>query len=240
MEDDFFDLPGLTDGSSDSSDSDEDDGGSSVRSRREKWRRHQEQIRADGEGLFGRVGAEPQQGRKRRPFEAPGSRNARYAHQFPAKDERSRRFDHGKSVWWELIRNPQVADETSAAGRRYRRKFRMPKVKVDELVAEAQKVPKWADKPPGAGHGRGPARAPLVLKVMAALVYLGKAAEFEELEDLSQVSKSTLKAFIPKFVHWLAHTVYSKHVYLPSGRALDQALAVYARLGPPALQHAPG
>ena len=54
MEDDFFDLPGLTDGSSDSSDSDEDDGGSSVRSRREKWHRHQEQIRADGEGLFGR------------------------------------------------------------------------------------------------------------------------------------------------------------------------------------------
>ena len=87
MEDDFFDLPGLTDGSSDSSDSDEDDGGSSVRSRREKWRRHQEQIRADGEGLFGRGWAQPQQGRKRRPFEAPGSRNARFAGQFPAKDD---------------------------------------------------------------------------------------------------------------------------------------------------------
>ena len=60
MEDDFFDLPGLADGSSDSSDSDEDDGGSTVRSRREKWRRHQEQIRADGDQLFGRAGAEPQ------------------------------------------------------------------------------------------------------------------------------------------------------------------------------------
>ena len=50
---------------------------------------------------------------------------------------------------------------------------------MDDLVAEAQKVHAWADT-----RVKGPPRNPLVLKVMAALYYLGHAyaCTFETLE----------------------------------------------------------
>ena len=161
-------FPGLGEDSSDSSSSsDEED----EAQRRAAWQKVLDNIAAEAEELGGRYReARGPRARKRRPHEAPGTRDARFSHQFPRRDERCRRFDHSASPWWELMRHPDVYDESSAAGRRYRRKFRMPKVKVDELVAEASKQSRWADKPPGPGHGRGPARAPLVLKVMAALV----------------------------------------------------------------------
>ena len=109
----------------------------------------------------------------------------------------------------------------------------MPKVCVDALVHEASKNPKWADKPPGSGHGRGPARAPLLLKVLAALSYLGKGCDMVDLEDLAHISESTLKVFIPAFLKWLAHDEFAKHVHLPRGDALDKAMDVYTRLGAP-------
>ena len=189
--------------------------------------------------LLGRGGSEEPSGptgpqrRKRRAYEAPGSREARFSHLFQRKDERCRRFDHSKSLWWDDLNHPEVYNESSGAGRRFRRKFRVPKVVVDKLVTEASKQPKWGDKPFGPGHGRGPARAPLVLKVLAALVYLGKGAGYEELETLSQVSVPTLQKFIPSFLKWLATTEFSKHVYLPHGQTLDSALHVYERLGSP-------
>ena len=225
-------FPGLGEDSSDSSSSsDEED----EAQRRAAWQKVLDNIAAEAEELGGRYRESrgPPRARKRRPHEAPGTRDARFSHQFPRRDERCRRFDHSASPWLELMRHPDVYDESSAAGRRYRRKFRMPKVKVDELVAEASKQSRWADKPPGPGHGRGPARAPLVLKVMAALVYLGKGVDTEDLEDLAQISDATLKVFIPPFLKWLAHTEYHKHVYLPCGQALNNALGVYARLGMP-------
>ena len=216
------------------SDSSSDDDGPTLRQRRETWRRLTDNIRAEGGAWQSGCGvpAGPR-GRKKRAQEVPGTRDRRFSLQFDWRDERARRFDHTKSPWWGLVRHPDVYDERSAAGRRFRRKFRMPKVCVDALVLEASKQAKWVDKPSGPGHGRGPARAPLLLKVLAALSYLGKGCDMEDLEDLAQISVSTLRVFIPAFLKWLAHDEFAKHVHLPEGEALDRAMAVYARLGAP-------
>ena len=216
------------------SDSSSGDDGPTLRQRRDKWRRLADNIRAEADPWQSGCGVPvgPRM-RKKRAQEVAGSRDKRFSHDFSWRDERARRFDHAKSPWWGLIQHPDVYDETSAAGRRFRRKFRMPKVGVDALVLEASKQPKWGDKPPGPGHGRGPARAPLLLKVLAALSYLGKGCDMVDLEDLAHISVSTLQVFIPAFLKWLAHDEFAKHVHLPHGDALDKAMAVYARLGAP-------
>jgi hypothetical protein len=198
------------------SDSSSEDDGPTLRQRRDKWRLLADSIRAEAADQWQRecgVPAGPR-GRKKRAREVPGTRDKRFSNDFSWRDERARRFDHSRSPWWGLIRHPDVHDETSAAGRRFRRKFRMPKVCVDALVHEASKNPNWVDKPAGAGHGRGPARAPLLLKVLAALSYLGKGCDMVDLEDLAHISESTLRVFIPAFLKWLAHDEFAKHVHL--------------------------
>ena len=125
------------------SDSSSGDDGPTLRQRRDKWRRLADNIRAEADPWQSGCGVPvgPRM-RKKRVQEVAGSRDKRFSHDFSWRDERARRFDHAKSPWWGLIQHPDVYDETSAAGRRFRRKFRMPKVGVDALVLEASKQPK--------------------------------------------------------------------------------------------------
>ena len=102
-----------------------------------------------------------------------------------------------------MIRNPDVYDEFSHVSRRFRRKFRLPIVEVEKIVAAAQKVKEWKDKPQGRGHGRGHARHPLILKVLAALRHLAAGTQFEDLEDLASVSERMLRQFVPPFLDWM-------------------------------------
>ena len=62
---------------------------------------------------------------------------------------------------------------------------------VDKLMAAAQRKPEWADKPAGQGNGRGPARHPLILKVLAALNFLAKDQDPDDLEQVARISVST-------------------------------------------------
>lgn len=146
-------LPPLVDCDSDS---DSDDEGESLQERRARWRRTLDDLAEEAEQmLLGRGGLREPSGlagpprQKRRAYEAPGSRDARFSHLFQRKDERFRRFDHNKSLWWDDLNHPEVYNESSGAGRRFRRKFCMPKVVVDKLVTEASKQPHWAVKPHG-------------------------------------------------------------------------------------------
>ena len=92
----FPGLLGLGEDSSDSSSSDEDD----EEQRRDAWQKVLDNIAAEAEELGGRYReARGPRARKRRPHEAPGSRDARFSHQFPRRDERCRRFDHSASPW---------------------------------------------------------------------------------------------------------------------------------------------
>jgi hypothetical protein len=104
---------------------------------------------------------------------------------------------------------------------------------VDALMAEAQKVASWCDKPAGRGNGRGPSRHPLLIKVLAALRHLAKGTDAEELEDAARIGETTLKVFFREFVEWMAKEMYPKYVKLPDAPKLKASLAVYAKLGFP-------
>ena len=93
------------------------------------------------------------------------------------------RFEPEKSPWWRLMERRGVRDVGTRNYLKFRRKFRLPLVTVERIVAEAQHVAKWKDKPPGAGNGRGPPRHPLVIKVLAALRHLAKGVDPDDLED---------------------------------------------------------
>ena len=96
-------------------------------------------------------------------------RAARYDHVYPPGDSRRRTLDSSRSPWYELIEHPEVRVPGSWAFNKFRKTFRVPMPVVDKLMAAAQRKPEWADKPAGQGNGRGPARHPLILKVLAAL-----------------------------------------------------------------------
>ena len=170
--------------------------------------------------------------RKRRKIEGQ-PRYGRYSYVFSEGDDRRFRLDPSKSPWWDLLNDPSVGDESSAAGRKFRFKFRLPYGMVMALVSEAQSNPAWRDKPPGTDHGRGPARHPLVLKVLAALRHLGKGLDPETLEEGAHISASCLKVFIPSFIEWLGTVVYSREVRLPTGEHLERSMKVYETLGFP-------
>ena len=73
---------------------------------------------------------------------------------------------------------------------------------------------------------RGPTRHPLDLKVLAGLYHVSKDADALVLEDLCGISQTSLKAWLPKFLWWLATAVYPRWVKLPRGSKLDYALKV--------------
>ena len=117
-----FSLEGLPPLFDDDSDSDSDDEGESLQERRARWRRTLDDLAEEAEQmLLGRGGSEEPSGptgpqrRKRRAYEAPGSREARFSHLFQRKDERCRRFDHSKSLWWDDLNHPEVYNESNAA-----------------------------------------------------------------------------------------------------------------------------
>ena len=117
---------------------------------------------------------------------------------------------------------------------KFRRKFRLPLDLVHDIVEQlGRERSDVADKPAGGGRGKGPARHPLIMKVLAALRHLAKGDDYESLEDASQISESTLKKFIPSFMNWFAKSVSPNWVKLPEGEALQDSMAVYKRLGFP-------
>ena len=49
-------------------------------------------------------------------------------------DARRRVLDPTTSPWWALLQNPETRDETSARGKRFRRKFRLPLTVIERIV----------------------------------------------------------------------------------------------------------
>jgi hypothetical protein len=166
------------------SNSDSSDDGPSLAEHRARWET------PPSESTPSAVGGRP--AKKRRKQETRG-RFARYEYKYEKGDERRRRLDAATSPWWELISHPEVKDPHSMAASRFRRKFRLPIVEVEKLVAKAQRVKEWRDKPDGAGHGKGPSRNHLLLKVLAGLRHLATGNDPESLEDAARISASSLR-----------------------------------------------
>ena len=77
------------------------------------------------------------------------------------------------SHWTVLIKNPFVYDESSYTGRKFRRKFRLPKKLVDDLCELAQRKEAFMDKPSGPGSGKPPPQASLasIYKLLGTLIH---------------------------------------------------------------------
>ena len=116
---------------------------------------------------------------------------------------------------------------------RFRNKFRMPRSSFDEIVAELQKLDSFKDKSKGVGHGRGPPRHPLQIKVLACLRMLGKGIDYDTVCEGACISEPAIKKFFHKFIQWLAGDFYQKWVQVPTGQKLQDAVDVFTRLGFP-------
>jgi hypothetical protein len=146
------------DSDSDSSSGDHDP---TLRQRRDKWRRLADNIRAEADPWQSGCGvpAGPRM-RKKRAHELPGTRDKRFSHDFSWRDESvpgvltTLRARGGASSGTRMCMTRQVlqAGDSGAS-------FACPGGCGCLVVLEASKQPKWGDKPPGPGHGRGPARA---------------------------------------------------------------------------------
>ena len=204
------------------SDSDSDDDGPSFAQRRASW----EQTRHP---------PDPQEdtpaSKKRKKETKPRAR--RNSQEEPRGSIAARRLNSSESPWWSLINHADVRNVHSFHGKRFRRKFRLPMCEVDTVIEEAQKVDKWRDKPGGIGNGRGQARNPLLLKVLAALRHLCKGIDAETLEDVALISESSLDVFFREFINWMATVMYPKYIKLPDAAKLKASTEVYAALGFP-------
>lgn len=171
-------------------------------------------------------------GRKKRKKEER-KREGRFADKYPQGDLRRTRLPVESSPWWDLINHADVRDEASPTGMRFRRKFRLPMVLVERIVASAQRVAAFKDKPVGAGHGRGPPRHPLMIKVLAWLRHIGKGSDADELEDAARISAVCLRAFFRDFGRWFEESWYLKLVKLPDGDKARRSMRVYEKMGFP-------
>ena len=205
---------------SEDEDSEDEDDGPSLAQMRARW-----EDDAEAEARGGST-------KKRRKKETR-RRAARYDHVYPPGDSRRRTLDSSRSPWFELIEHPEVRVPGSWAFNKFRKTFRVPMPVVDKLMAAAQRKPEWADKPAGQGNGRGPARHPLILKVLAALKFLAKDHDPDDLEQVARISTTTLRRFIVEFVTWLGTEQYAIHVGLPDAEKLRASLSVYEKLGFP-------
>ena len=114
----------------------------SLAHKRAKWER------LLGRSVGHRGGVRSTGPKKRRKVEEK-PREGRYAYLFEEGDPRRFKLDPDKSLWWDLLNNPSVGDESSAAGRKFRHKFRLPYAMAMALVNEAQQDARWHDKPAG-------------------------------------------------------------------------------------------
>ena len=149
----------------------------------------------------------PQRKRKQRRKEE--HKREPHSDNYPPGDIRRYRWDPWQSPWLRLVRKRGVKDVGTRAYNKFRAKFRLPLTVVEELIDKAQAVDVWKDKPAGAGHGRGPARHPLLIKVLAALRCLAKGVDVEGVEDAAHMSCATLKTFVPAFIRWLATDIFA-------------------------------
>jgi hypothetical protein len=70
-------------------------------------------------------------------------------------------------------------------------------------------------------------------KVLACLKILGRDLCCDEIDEVLNISESTVNKFFHQFITNFANAVYNKYVYVPDGAELDAVQEVYSRMGFP-------
>ena len=139
------------------------------------------------------------------------------------------RPDYWDSPWGIMLRDPNLQKVGSPERKAFTRRFRTPYQIYKRLVHWAKG---WHEKKATDCTGR--ARCPTELKVLGYLRMTGRAACFDDVEELSFVNESTMHAFFHKFSEFGRAKLYPVHVSMPTTvEELAEIEAAYAMLGIP-------
>ena len=106
----------------------------------------------------------------------------------------------------------------------------------DTLVQEAKGYPELPDHCVGDGKGRrGPSCIPLRIKLGGVLNWMRMGGSIFSAADFADIDVQTLRRFGSKWARAVVVHEYSKHVYVPTGLALDEILQVHAKHGFPGM-----
>lgn len=145
------------------------------------------------------------------------------------------RGDWTKSDWWRILADGRTFDEASHTGREWRRDFRLPRKVFDGLLERVQAVPSLRDKQDGTGNGRGQARSPACLKLMASLYVMAKGCDFRNVQHITHIHENTLRTWFHRLVEEVATgPLFAEWVHPPVTKAeLQSVMGVYEKLGFP-------
>lgn len=125
----------------------------------------------------------------------------------------NRRPDCKRSPWWQYIEDERYADPTTAKYQLFRLRFRVPYelfVRILEDIRNSD-PPMFKETRDAAGRESHP----LELKLLGALRVLGRAHTFDDLEEVTFISKDRHRVFFKEFVEKFAEFYYPKVVKAP-------------------------
>jgi hypothetical protein len=135
--------------------------------------------------------------------------------------------DYRTSVWGKLLTDGLYRVPGTKASRDFRCRFRVPAPTFHELVemCDVHNIFECSTRDAAARIG-----VP-VEKVLACLCVLSRGAVFDDIEELSGMSKSTAHRSFKAFICNFSRQFYDEYVYSPEGDALVRTMDVYSRLG---------
>jgi hypothetical protein len=136
--------------------------------------------------------------------------------------------DYRQSPWGTMLREGEYREPHTKAAVDFRRRFRVPADIFHKMVemCDQKNVFECAGRDAAARIG-----VPIEMKLLACLRVLGRGAVFDDIEELSGMSKSTAHRSFKAFIRNFSHHFYAEYVYAPEGEALQQVMDVYSRLG---------
>ena len=134
-----------------------------------------------------------------------------------------------ESVWGRMLREPALQVVESPARKVFRRRFRVPYPIFVRLVQWAKG---WHERSKYDCCHRE--RCPTELKVLGYLRMVGRSACFDDVQELSRISASTMHAFFKDFSKKGREELFPIHVKMPGTvEELGEIEAAYAAIGLP-------
>jgi hypothetical protein len=140
--------------------------------------------------------------------------------------------DYWETPWGQNLRNPEVRCITSAAGKQFRRAFRLPALFfTDWFVPKCIAVNVFDSKIKKNGDFMG--HIPIEFKILACLRILARGNCCDDMRELSIIGESTCNYLFVIFVINFATRLKSEFIRMPEGEELHLIHNVYRKLGFP-------
>ena len=140
------------------------------------------------------------------------------------------RAKYEDSVWGRMLRDAELRVTGSPLQKIFMRRFRVPYAIFLKLV---QWTKGWHETGSQTDAYHRP-RCPTELKVLGWLRMVGRAACFDDIDELSGIKPPTMNAFFHKFCEMGHKDLYPAHVSMPSTlEEISEVEAAYAVIGTP-------